>query len=285
MPWRRVAYGGAMRVASSRVQVTTRPHVGAPLIGGGNAAFPLNRPVTAFGDVTLVPHPGESAVGWTVGFLQAQWIETNWAVYRGPTQGDGSTFVQRARPPARPRQACSDCLNAGAPFYGSGSVVPQPAGPGGGLLPMVVNLGAGPTPLSATVGHYDQPSDSYPLSCINTTTNANNALQMVQLEFAFCTVLAVRDPAGKAILLGGFYWNVNWQYEFTPNATTTVAKVVPKGTHSNVGAVFTGAPDDRRFSSIFTATSPTTCNAVAQTASTSPNLKMVKGWPLFDVTR
>ena len=50
--------------------------------------------------------------------IQAQWIETNWGYYRGQHNSDGSLFVQRARPPARPAQACRDTVGpVGDIFY------------------------------------------------------------------------------------------------------------------------------------------------------------------------
>ena len=76
------------------------------MVSATNATFSLANPIEAIGSVTFHGSAGDSAAGWTIGFVQAQWVETNWGVYRGAAPSDGSVFVQRARPPSRPHQAC-----------------------------------------------------------------------------------------------------------------------------------------------------------------------------------
>lgn len=61
------------------------------------AAFSLNRRLEAIGTVTFDGKPGDSAAGWQVGFVQAQWIETNWGMCRGAHDHNGSLLLQRYR--------------------------------------------------------------------------------------------------------------------------------------------------------------------------------------------
>src|SRR5215207_5589622 len=72
----------SIRPNSARITITQRPTVNPPVVNGTVMSF-TGRAVTANGEVTLNGAAGDSAAGWTVGFLQAQWIETNWCYYRG----------------------------------------------------------------------------------------------------------------------------------------------------------------------------------------------------------
>jgi hypothetical protein len=90
------------------VRVTARTLLSAPSIQGTTMYFRGAR-MRLSGFATLKGSPGDSASGWKVGFIQAQWVETNWCSYRGQTNNDGSIFIQRGRPPARTQRACRDC--------------------------------------------------------------------------------------------------------------------------------------------------------------------------------
>ncbi len=257
--------------------------------GVRGASFRLSSGIECVGTVTLHGAAGDVGTGWNVGFLQAQWIETNWRAYRGLTQADGSVFVQRARPPARPRQACFDCLVAGAPFYGTGAspatLVPATGGP---ALSLVVPLPASPAfPSTISAIHADVPGDFAAFSLRNGRTGKTVFLSEVQLEFHFCTSFVVREPGGRLHFLQNLYWNVHWQNRFTfPNAAAspTIAAVAA-GTAANVGHVIAGPINDGRFTTVLTTPQTTNCNNIAGTAEQRPNLVEAQGWPLFDVTR
>ena len=86
---------------NSRLRITSQPRLAklASSISGAGIGFRLDRHLEAVGTVAF-NHARGSTAGWQIGFIQAQWIETNWAVYRGMTQAAGSVFVQRG-PTAR----------------------------------------------------------------------------------------------------------------------------------------------------------------------------------------
>lgn len=277
-------------IASSSIRITNRPTLAptqvVPTPVGNSASFTLATTIEAVGSVTLAGSRGDSAAGWSVGFIQAQWIETNWGDYRGAVAHDGSSFLQRARPPARPHQACADNGNPGDAFYGSSASGPWT--PNGGTIPLpyVSALSAHPSfPVTVDVIHSDQPSDGYAVSRVNALTGKINWLDAAQLEFAFCTVLAVRSPGNKLHMLRGFYWNVNWQNSFSQVHGLTVPKIVPGGSACHVGQIFTGAPSDPRFMNVLTRAQPTNCNNIFRQASAHPNIREERQWSQFDVRR
>lgn len=282
--------GGRMAVRispnSAKIKITSRPTVNRPAIVGTKMSF-TGTSIQAAGQVTLAGDRGDTPTGWTAGFLQAQWIETNWCFYRGQNNGDGSIFIQRARPPARPAQACRDCVD-GSPvnqiFY---SAIPAhgeiAAGGAGGAFP----------PLN--VRHFDQPSDDCNLVETNSKTLKPNFLQAAQLEFHFCTILTVRDPRGAFHHQLSFYWEVHWQATFEPLSFTVPPSgfsihVVPAGTGQNTGGIISGAPVDRRFTGVITAPQSQSCNDVFRAARAavggphSPNRHERPTWSNFDVT-
>ena len=170
-------------------------------------------PIKAEGEVTLTGGPGDNAAGWQLGFIQLQWIETNWCYYRGQTENDGSIFIQRARPPARPNQACCDCVDGSPPsklFYSTN--------PADGELVTAQPLDK--LPLKMAVSHFDQPADSVHVVEMNSSAASGGAkpnfLAESQMEFHFCTVLSAREPTGRFHHLLSFYWNVRWQATFQP---------------------------------------------------------------------
>jgi hypothetical protein len=148
----------------------------------------------------------------------------------------------------------------------------------------------GPFPQTIPVVFRDTPSESYPISVANSLTGRRNFLREVQLEFHFCTILVVRDPANVFHQLKHIYWNMRWQYRFSATAfssgpPTLTARQVAGGVGANVSAVFSGAATDRRFAGVLTSVRANNCNQVAQAASTSPNVKESRKWETFDLHR
>jgi len=283
-------------ISSSTLKITRRP-VSSPLVI--DAPGPASRfarfsmaGIEALGTVTLNGAAGDTGTGWEIAFIQAQWIETNWGYYRGATNGDGSVFIQRARPPARPHQACRDSAKASSVFYVDNPAQvsnPQTPIPGGGAPPPFdVQLpAAAGFPLTATVFHQDLPGDAYNLLRTNSMTGKLNFLREVQLEFHFCTVLAVKDPAGRYKFLKHFYWNMHWQYEFTATNTAagvgadfTAKEIQAKG---NVSPIYDGEATDYRFAGVLTAPAAVNCNVVAAASAKNPNVKESSVWHNFDV--
>ena len=270
-------------VAGSGVlTITQRPSVGAPVIGATDVSFPGGQQVRATGSADFNIGPGDASAGWFVGWLQAQWIETNWGYYRGQSNSDGSAFYQRARPPARARQACRDTFGpVGQIFYGV-EATRRGVIPAGPVLPGSV--------ARASCSFNDGPSDSFPISVTNSLTHRLNFLREAQLEFHFCTVLVVRDPAMNFTQLKSFYWNVLWQYRFHPSAfpmvaPTTRIEPITEGIGAHVSRVFTGAVSDRRFTGVLTAPQSSSCNDVFAAATANPNIRESRIWDNFDVRR
>ena len=81
---------------SATMSVTTRPGVSAPVVGATSVSFNSST-ISCAGNVKMNGSVGDATAGWLVGWVQAQWIETNWGFYRGQFDADGSVFHQRAR--------------------------------------------------------------------------------------------------------------------------------------------------------------------------------------------
>ncbi len=273
--WRRAV---SMAPGSAKLKMTVRPKVLTPTIVPPDALFNCTD-IQASGEVTLHGAAGDSPVGWTLGFIQAQWIETNWGYYRGQHNSDGSLFVQRARPPARPAQACRDTVGpVGDIFYNTHVLGTAAAGT--------------PFPVKLTSTHYDKPGDSYSLAVTNTMTNKLNFLREVQLEFHFCFVLTLRDPSLAFHHLKCVYWNVLWQATFQPTGFAAPSgsgwTVTPLGgvaNSANVGHIIEGSPTDGRFKNVVTSLQGANCNVFAANETTNANIRQAKTWQDFNVTR
>ncbi|HEX3876426.1 MAG TPA: hypothetical protein VHW24_05540 [Bryobacteraceae bacterium] len=273
-----------IQAGSAKIEITARPKVNPPAVLGRLMAYSAS-PIQATGEVMLLGEAGDSVAGWSLGFVQVQWIETNWALYRGETIRDGSIFVQRARPPARPNQACCDCVDGSPPellFYS--------ANPSDGES--VIAPVDAPFPLKLTVSHYDEPSDLLNLVEANEGPASGkpkpNFLAESQMEFHFCTILSLREPSGVFHHLQFFYWNVHWQAQFRPASFNDPPDkfkidVIPAGSSASVGPVYDGAPGDARFAGILTAPPSVSCNQMATTEINAPNRHVAPVWQNFDV--
>jgi hypothetical protein len=219
--------------------------------------------------------------GWKVGWIQTEWVETNWGDYRGQFDRDGSIFLQRGRPPAHPRGAMRDTLVKGDIFTRPTDVTVIPAGP---------------LPIAVALDFSDSPIDSYRLVEQNHKTHKPNYLHEVQLEFMFCTVFTAQDPAGNFHHQAHIYWNVRWQFRFHPrHFPPAVGDWHPERVAGGTGAansrVFHGAPTDARFAGVLTSVQIENANSRAATATaevakaTSPNRHESLRWDSWDVRK
>ena len=271
---------------SAKLKVTTRPNVQTPTINaGGGIANWGSDPIRCTGEVSITGSAGDSPVGWTLGFIQAQWIETNWMYYRGRVNNHGSLFLQRARPPARPSQACRDSVGSAAGIWYNSTDNHR----------ITANA---PFPIKLTARFFDRPSETSNLQENNTLTGQPNYLREGQLEFHFCLVLALREPGATGAFhqLLHLYWNLHWQARFQPSnfanlaAPWTVTKLAG-GNAANLGRVINGRTNDRRFNAMITGPATQTCNQIFQAAiaavasPTSPNRRQSRVWANFDVRR
>jgi hypothetical protein len=241
-----------------RPTVSGVPRIGAPAAGQisflsppppprtSGATGPFD-PISATGRVDIVGTPGESVAGWRLGWFQLQFIEDNYARYRGRTERDGSAMaswshLQLSRDTdetATPRSLYYDPPSQGVTDgRGTFTVGPGTVLPASGRLTM-------------TSGFGDGPESSWDVKVTNTKTRpraADNFLHHADIAFHFCTLLVAESPTHEFTFLKHFYWNIRWEAHFKPNASG-----VPTTTHVdhvqlNVQReVHSGVPSDRRF--------------------------------------
>lgn len=273
--------------ASSTITITQVPDIIAPVYHSHSHGDKMILDATllaATGQCQISGGVGDSPAGWTLGFILVQWIETNWAYYRGEKNTDGSSFIQRARPPARSAQGCRDTITPGTVYY-------HPPfnfeGKAGRLLPLTMNA-----------RFEDRPGASFHATNFNHLTNKENYLREIQLEFHFCTILSLREPlAAGAPPFGATYhhlkhfmWNLHWQVTFQPsdffNLSAQWDRTSPAGTQNsaNIGAVHDGGPTDARYTRLLTASNAPNCNNLARTAA-EPVARDKNTWGNFDVKR
>lgn len=278
---------------SARIMVDQRPAIKPLVIRMGDVSFESTG-LGLSGTVTLQGSATDSPADWAAGFIQLQFVETNWAYYRGQVNNDGCALIQVGRSPARHRQACRDTLDFPHPqpvndiFYGP----PGVSLVGGANLKFQDSVNAGSFPIALRPRHIDYPSERKRLIRTNSKTGKPNYLQATQLEFHFCALLAVRDPAGRFHILQHLYWNVRWQATFQARPSTPVPnspvvwstpQVVAAGTGATVSAVYNGNSLDPRFSTLATTLQMGNCNAVASTAEANPIIRESNLWQTFDV--
>ena len=264
--------------SDSAIQVTARTKLDPPTIKGDVMTFNGSN-IGLSAHATLLGKPGDSAVGWTAGFIQAEWVETNWCAYRGAANKDGSILIQKGRSPARTQRACRDCVDdvSDVFYYPKASSGEIAVGAADCDFPLVLRL-----------THFDKPSDNSPLQLRNTTTGKINFLHEAQLEFMFCALLSVRDPAGNFTHVMGIYWNTRWQYTFDQPGNRPI--INPAGTGAVIGNPFHASMIDPRFAPVVTSTAQTkSCNDLANATISaytvgSPNRHESRVWTDFDVT-
>jgi hypothetical protein len=255
------------------------------IVGDKTLFMDLERPMKMTGRCKITGGPGDNPAGWTLGFIQLQWIETNWAYYQGEKDVDGSCLVRRDRPDARPAQGCRDTLAVGGILFDNNA----------GHDRFVA--GSGSFPMNMTAAFSDAPNESYALTRVNSRTKKTNFLREVQLEFHFCTILALMDPDPgrqvRALLdlenafqyLKHVFWNVHWQAKFLPTKFADVTApwtITPSGgalgNGANVSRTFDGGPTDPRFLGNSAALAAPNCLLTAETARKKPNLTESLQW-------
>jgi hypothetical protein len=241
---------------SAKISAIRAPSADRPTMAGGKVNYNPGIGMHAAGDVKLTGNAGDVRVGWQVGWIQAQWVETNWAEYRGQFDHDGGIFLQRGRAPARPPGACRDTSGV------VGTIFTDPTDPTEfQTLPAV-----GAFPIAVHVETNDTPGEGYNQIEMNSLTGKPNFLHEIQLEFLFCTVLTVRDPILAFHHQGHFFWNVRWQTQFQPTAfpapTDAQWRVTPLGAPGTGAAArgpFGGNPTEAKFTGVLTTPQVASC--------------------------
>jgi len=282
----------AIRVGSSSINFIRKPEVRPPYMDMSVNSMEFGLWTSFVIGGMLQGIEGDDATGWTLGFIQVQLIETNWGYYRGKTNTDGSCFIQRGRPPARPSQSCFDTFKPGV-FIDNNHGYTTPNGDV--MPPDLVEINKG-TQFPIKVATVDYPGDRYPFKRLNSQTQKDNFLHEAQVEMHFCTVLSLaspKSPSSPRVFqhLKHFTWNLRWHARFQPDfANPSGWKIKPLGGQGNgpeVSRVFDGEPTDRRFAELIKAagTSNMFCTLLSRDAEKNVKPQEYRTWHDFDVRR
>ncbi len=266
---------------SASITIVSHPQTQAPVVDGDSMVFQCTW-VKFQGRCSIAGGAGDDPGGWTLGMIQLKWVSTDWAHYVGRNAGDGSSFLQMARAPARTANFCRDTVVAGHILMDNNPGLDRTVAAAGAALPM---------DMSAAYG--DSPDRPFPLSRINAMTHKPNFLHEAQTEAHYYSILTLLSPAGVFQHLKSVYWYVHWQYRFKPSNYTDLHAPWDMrksgGPHSNgarVSGIIDGGPADSRFASIATAPLAPHCNTLAENAFDHPNIRESSDqWAQYDVTR
>lgn len=111
---------------SASMTIAQRPAVNLPTASGITMAFTCNN-LVAGGRCRLNGSAGDNPMGWTLGLVQLQWIETNWGYYRGQTSGTAAVcYSAHAHLRGPSRAAATRWLSVASSL----TTIPFPAGIG-----------------------------------------------------------------------------------------------------------------------------------------------------------
>lgn len=242
---------------SASIKVTTKPGVKKPEKYKTDMEF-NSVAIEATGECQVTGNAGDNPAGWTLGFIQVQFLETNWAYYRGAINADGAAFFNRANSKARGATHCRDTKASGEIWFQNLSGKDLAVAASGSL------------PMTLKVQLMDGPHETFPLYYMNSLTKKHNYLREVQLEFHFCTVLALMSPAREFQFLKHFLWNMHWQATFQPSSFTDSDPTWTVNLNSsqlansgNCSQIADGGPLDAKIKAILTAANAANCNDLA----------------------
>ena len=101
---------------SASVKITTKPGVKTPEKYSTDMEF-NSVAIEATGECQLTGVEGDNAAGWTLGFIQVQFLETNWGYYRGAVDADGSAYINRGSSKLRGATHCRDTKTKGEVWF------------------------------------------------------------------------------------------------------------------------------------------------------------------------
>ena len=237
----------------------------------------------ADGKCTIAGLTTDNPAGWTLGMIQLQWIQTDWAYYRGQTNLHGDSFLQFARPPARSTQVCRDTVKPGAIFADLDPVNGR----------TIARAGA-PFPIEMKAQLRDKPMFNYQLTHKNKDTGMPNFLSEAQIDFHFCTVLSLRKPeprqepiAETYIHLKHFFWNLRWQARFQPGNYGDLTKpwtITPIELKADVSdVIYDGGPTDEKFTRSITDEATPNCMVLANNARSLVKARYSRTWTNHNV--
>jgi hypothetical protein len=170
----------------------------------GEMVFDTNL-VVFNGSVTLRADAGDNVGGTTLGWIQIEFAETNWGIYMGAADNDGSCLERRDSN----FQPCRDTSQRGGIFFdGSARGLDQFSIPPGTIVPS--NSPSQTFPMAVTFK--DAPDIGFMLQNSNHLTHKMNFLKEVLVEMKFCTVLTLRWPNNDFKPLRHIFWSVKYHY-------------------------------------------------------------------------
>ena len=235
---------------------------------GRYVGFTLVARNRADGQVKFTGHGRDSRDGWDVGGIQVAEARTNWGMYRGEKEEDGSVFVQRGGGSANRQRMCLDISRRriiGDVFTRTKEAAPW----------CHCGIPTVPFPVTVALIEQDQPFDWYDLETKNALAKGRtNYLDEVQMEFKFCTVLSVRDSARTFHHLAHFYWSARWHYTFHPKRYSPkpepedwTVTPVEGGNGATMSAAYQFPPRDANLTRVLTAKHTLDCHGVVDLAS------------------
>jgi hypothetical protein len=237
-------------------------------LGGNKAGF-----VSCFGKAKLIGDSGESAAGWAFGFIQIEWINVNWAHYKGVNNEDGSLFVNYARPPLNMQTVSHDRADEepNRIWYDDGPSQPDDELDGFHVVPAGKTV---PHDLEKEVRgggvvFADRPTMGHMRQLPNKLTGARNFLFEAQTAHHFCTIFSAREPSdGPFRPLASFYWACHWQARFDPKPDGSFLFMIRdnQGTGFFRSGVIPGPPSDPRFKDVVTKPTGDCCNKILRSA-------------------
>jgi hypothetical protein len=213
---------------------------------------------------------------WKLGFMQARVLETNWAYYRGTSEGQGGVLVDNVA--NQSVAICRDYDRGLGHVWYEGSANPADC--------YGVPNPAMPAPWSVVFHFGDQPQhDIFPYHH-NARTSARNYLDEGRVALAFVTTLTELAGQNRFVHHRHFFWSVIWHFK----AATGPAgqgkgpfRMLP-GSGFWVSGFKTGAPSNPRHLAVLNdATLTRDCNEITQTAT--PSRQPASDWrrfPLMD---
>ena len=218
---------------------------------------------TAIGKATLKADKAGEAIGYTLGWIQMQLMETRWAIYRGKEDADGSLFGNYGWNANFPicRDVGSDpkAILYDATYDNEDKSVKHENR-------FTVPSGTG-TKINMVCEFRDFPTAQFPLFIDNSTTKKVNYIHEVLVEYYFCMVLTLQKPDKTFEHLKHVYWSIGWHCKFTPPDKNGIPGINPVSGYKHPGKackVLEKGPADVRVTNKLTAAEVFVCNARAK---------------------
>jgi hypothetical protein len=282
--------------ASAQITVQSKPaaktptevtHDDADGVPAGSMRFDSEE-IALKGWATVEGKVGDDLGGITLGWISVEWYETNWAVYQGIRDQDGSMFEPR-RVDGLFDQPCRDWdktrartvkeVGPGILYDGSDS------GQDRYTVPAGVRATKDVPRILLACQFRDSPFEFYRQVRHNLATKDKpNFLHEAAIEMRFCTVLTLRFRDGRYQHLSHIFWNVQWHFSFAPPIKGgeledakpwSKSQATPATTLPAVESVRSGGPTQPWAQRVLTAKNVPNCQDVTNSQNTEAFKKVV----------